>query len=895
MKLSIIGQKAEWLETHLTVYGSEGIYKLEVEFADDPNIGASWDDLAKRAVYKNSSLEATHPDGIYAEIVDGEAEVPAAILFAPGLLYVGVIGEASGVSMPTVWAAPLAVSPGCGKGEEAPISVSDAARQAIKYGENAEVYAEGGYLVTDVQGPIEDPILIREETYTEGASDYADAAAASATAAEGSKDAAALSAQSASDSKDAAAASATAAEGSKDSAALSAQAAAASASSASDSKDAASLSAVAAAASASAALDSKNAAAASASAANDSATAAAGSKDAAAASATAASGSASAASVSAGAANDSKNAAALSAQSASDSKDAAALSAGAAASSATDAATAKTAAETARDASVAAKTDAESAKNAAAASATAASNSASAAGNSATAAGNSATAAGNAKIAAEAAAERAEEAAASVSLVDYAYLDANAAGEAVVTLCGDKPATPGDIVSFSDGAAVPVKSLTVAVEAVQEGSGDPSPTNVRPITGRSGVWLHRYGLPEGYTEADYIRLQGTEIVIPASPLAGDDVIVTLHFRYSGRRNYAGVYRQYTNESTNCTRLIQTADTVANNTLYLNNNTRASSPTTVVASQNAWHTLQSSRSYVLVDGTRTSVSGSSGSENTATDIYIGNNIPTVSTDYRRLDISKGDDAFRSFVPCTDPNGVPGLYEIVTGVFYAPTDATRATAVGTPAEPVARLGKIDKIPFVDGNGNQVTCYGGTLAYLGGNKYRLTVNMVGDLTPLTWTRNTTEQSYAFFYAEVDGRKGGAHAILSSELTYVTGGRASLSANNTVSYYSDSASDTRIAVRADDYADAASFGRYMLGVQIVYELEVPRVFELTADELKTALGDNTLWAGPADIAASERLPISAMVYRTSENSRTIVLGTTQAGLLIALAPLPVATGEEF
>lgn len=884
MKLIVNGQHADWASKDLTVSGSEGIYLMEIELNDADGL-PSWASLAAYAVFKSSAMLAAYPEGIAVPINGGRAQIPAAILAVPGMLYTGVYGTNGSVVMPTIWAPALCIALGCTEGSEpgpepGP-TVLDAARMAIKNGENAEVYAEGGYLVTDVQGPIEDPILIREETYTEGASDYADAAAASATAAEGSKDAAALSAQSASDSKDAA-------EGSKDAAALSAQAAAASSSSASDSKDAASLSASAASASATAAADSartadaakdsavdaqsaavsakndavsaknaaqasasaaaqsevaagnsataasnsKNAAAASASAANDSAAAAAGSKDAAAASATAAAGSASAA-------NDSKNAAALSAQSASDSKDAAAVSAGAAASSAT--------------------------------------------------------AAGNAKIAAEAAAERAEEAAASVSLVDYAYLDANAAGEAVVTLCGDKQATPGDIVSFSDGAAVPVKSLAVAVDAVQEGSGDPSPTNVRPITGRGGVWLHQYGLPEGYTEADYIRLQGTEIVVPESTLAGDDVIVTLHFRYSGRRNYAGVYRQYINESTNCVRLIQTADTVADNTFYLNDNTRASTPTTVRASQNEWHTLQSGRSYVVIDGTRTTIIGESGAENTATVVYIGNKQTAVTMDYRRLDISKGDDTFRSFIPCTDPNGVPGLYEIVTGVFYAPTDATKATAVGTPAEPVARLGQIDKIPFVDGNGNPVTCYGGTLEYIGGEKYRLTVNKAGDLLPMSWTRDTTEQSYAFFYADVPGRKGGAQAFLSSELTYVTGGRASLSANNTVSYYSDSASDTRIAVRADDYADAASFARYMLGVQMVYELATPKVFELTADELKTALGDNTLWAGIADIAASDQLPISAMVYRTNENSRTIVLGTTQAGLLIALAPLPVATGEEF
>jgi hypothetical protein len=49
-------------------------------------------------------------------------------------------------------------------------------------------------------------------------------------------------------------------------------------------------------------------------------------------------------------------------------------------------------------------------------------------------------------------------------------------------------AGPAAIVSFPDGAdGMPVKSLTVNIEPVQSGSGDPSPDNIRPITGWTGV------------------------------------------------------------------------------------------------------------------------------------------------------------------------------------------------------------------------------------------------------------------------------------------------------------------------------------------------------------------------------------------------------------------------
>ena len=43
----------------------------------------------------------------------------------------------------------------------------------------------------------------------------------------------------------------------------------------------------------------------------------------------------------------------------------------------------------------------------------------------------------------------------------------------------------GDIVTFDDGEDFPMPSLKVGIEPIQEGSGDPSPTNVRPISGHT--------------------------------------------------------------------------------------------------------------------------------------------------------------------------------------------------------------------------------------------------------------------------------------------------------------------------------------------------------------------------------------------------------------------------
>lgn len=89
--------------------------------------------------------------------------------------------------------------------------------------------------------------------------------------------------------------------------------------------------------------------------------------------------------------------------------------------------------------------------------------------------------------------------------------DAKATGDAVAAVQADVAANlaaleakllatfptdtaTGTIATFPDGADnVPVKSLSVAVEAVQSGSGDPSPSNVRPISGWDAVTVMRTG------------------------------------------------------------------------------------------------------------------------------------------------------------------------------------------------------------------------------------------------------------------------------------------------------------------------------------------------------------------------------------------------------------------
>lgn len=59
---------------------------------------------------------------------------------------------------------------------------------------------------------------------------------------------------------------------------------------------------------------------------------------------------------------------------------------------------------------------------------------------------------------------------------------------------GDWYTVSGPVVSFTTQSPAPVQSLNVSIDPVQSGSGDPSPDNVRPISGWTGAKVNRTGL-----------------------------------------------------------------------------------------------------------------------------------------------------------------------------------------------------------------------------------------------------------------------------------------------------------------------------------------------------------------------------------------------------------------
>lgn len=274
------------------------------------------------------------------------------------------------------------------------------------------------------------------------------------------------------------------AESAAESASASAEAASASAESASGSASQASDKAAEASGSATTASQKASEASSSASSAAGSATAASWSASAASTSASQAAASAEAASASATSAGQSKDTAQTAAQTATTKASEASASATSAASSASTATTkAGEASQSATSAASSASTASTKASEASA-SATSASGSASTATTKASEASASATAAQEARTGAESAAQTAQAGADAVGLLR----------EQIYNSYPNVEAEEGPIVSISDGAdGIPVKSLVVGIEPMQAGSGDPSPDNVRLITGWTGATVRGAG------------------------------------------------------------------------------------------------------------------------------------------------------------------------------------------------------------------------------------------------------------------------------------------------------------------------------------------------------------------------------------------------------------------
>ena len=293
----------------------------------------------------------------------------------------------------------------------------------------------------------------------------------------------------------------------------------------------------AAEAAASAAAESAGSSADSATDASGSATAAAGSATQASRSAAQAAGSATAAASSASAASTSAGAAAQSATESAGYATASENSAGVSAGAAEAAGQSATAAAGSASTAATYASNASASATASAGSATQSANSATASAGSATAAAGSATAAAGSAAEADTSADRAQEILDSIP-EDYSELSEDVANlssamsqvETMSSAAFITENASGAVVAISDGAdGIDSKGYTLTIEPHQAGSGNPSPDNVRAISGYTSVDVVRYNGKNVFNPNanpnKWIDANGNIVSAPANSAVSDRIYI----------------------------------------------------------------------------------------------------------------------------------------------------------------------------------------------------------------------------------------------------------------------------------------------------------------------------------------------------------------------------------
>lgn len=361
---------------------------------------------------------------------------------------------------------------------------------------------------------------------------------------------------------------------------------------------------------------------------------------------------------------------------------------------------------------------------------------------------------------------------------------------------------PASIASFNDAAALPINELTCSIVPVQSGSGDPSPTNVRPISGWTEEVIKNTGanLIGGDLFANAVKN-----AMPSATI--DETEKTVSFTSSATLdNYIVV-----NDRTYGDYYIPFKE----NTSY----------TFVLVGYNSKTTATATNLRIYyTDGTNTTLNFGSQSATKQTIIYTTPASKTVNR------LSK-----------TNQDGTTVLYYDECGIFEGAITAQ-------DYEPYA--GTTTTIQFTDSQGQSVEVFGGSVDVVnGGEQPRTKVKI--DLYTLDWTyQSNNSRFYVASPSDLLRPSENAQAfngLCSAYLVspYAEHGDKAIAVTTTGSMFIFDA----------DYTDATALKTFLQNnnVQLVYELATPTTFYTQPTSIKSLDGVNNVFASTGDVTECE------------------------------------------
>ena len=343
------------------------------------------------------------------------------------------------------------------------------------------------------------------------------------------------------------------------------------------------------------------------------------------------------------------------------------------------------------------------------------------------------------------------------------------------------------VASFADGADdIPVKSLTVDITPVQSGSGDPSPSNVRPISGWTGANVTRTG-------GSLIRIARTANTVNGITFSeNSDGTVHLSGSSTAEALSSNTIVSYPDIDTRC------YYTVPAGTYTLTNLSSSASVRVYVQFRNASNTENVINNQTVAGGASYTFTVSE---------------PTIV--YARVDIYSGTT-------------------VNADVLFMMTKGSSAATVYEPWKQT-----IYPITFPTSAG---TVYGGTLDVTNG-VLTVTYGYV-DLGTLSIGY---QSSGTYFYATIASKAYGISNITCSKYATSTDALLSNMGNNKIRGH---ATSNNIYIKDFAYTDATAFKASLSGVQAVFELATPVTYQLTPTEVTTLLRNNNIFADTGNVA---------------------------------------------
>ena len=407
----------------------------------------------------------------------------------------------------------------------------------------------------------------------------------------------------------------------------------------------------------------------------------------------------------------------------------------------------------------------------------------------------------------------------------------------------------GGIVSFETDSENVFSKLQVDLEPTQEGSGNPSPSNVRPIRGHSGVDVN-VGGKNLFNPVDK-ETPGTKLEV-----IGNAVRLTAKVDSTGTGTYLPVP----------TRIL----VIAGKTIFVSVGEIIKSKETLNAAVyvsvndengNRIGNFNDNRAYQLPTNAK------------SIDVYLyadaGSGTAKIGDyiEYRNVQVEYGTTA-TPYEPYQQPQTISQDFNVSL------TPTTETAQAYTNPQIVSKYGTLEYVT------NSIVPVGHKTTYLTRDIFGGYVDLISgklvvthgyvDLGTLSWSIGSTNTS-------------GYNRFVSPDVPIEISQDASIAPNITSSQYvAQSPNDTyarrngisnninasQLIVYDETYAtvSAAEFKTAMSGVQAVYPLATPQTYQLTPQQVNTLVGTNNVWSEQGNIELSYHIPITNLLVKRQD-----------------------------